>query len=491
MSDEIQELSELLKVRRDKLKELQEKGENPFDITKYNVDSNSRDIAENFEKLNGKVVSIAGRIMSKRLMGKASFCHVQDKEGRVQLYVAKDNLGEDIYNEFKHYDIGDIIGISGEVFETHKGEKSVRVNSIALLSKSLLPLPEKYHGLKDTDLRYRQRYVDLIVNPEVKEVFVKRSKIIKSIRGLLDEKGFMEVDTPILNTIPGGAAARPFATHHNALDIDMYMRIAPELYLKRLIVGGMDRVYEMGRMFRNEGMSIKHNPEYTMMELYQAYADYNDMMDITEELIRNACMVANGTYTIYYQGQELDLEKSFKRISMNDAVLEYAGVDFKQIETTPEAQNIAREKHVQFKETDGIGAILNLFFEKYVEEKLIEPTFVMHHPVEISPLAKRKKDAPDYTERFELFICGREYANAFSELNDPIDQRGRFEHQEKLRAAGDDEANMIDEDFLTALEYGLPPTGGLGVGVDRLIMLLTDSASIRDVILFPTMKPIQ
>jgi len=312
MSDEIQELSELLKVRRDKLKELQEKGENPFDITKYNVDSNSRDIAENFEKLNGKVVSIAGRIMSKRLMGKASFCHVQDKEGRVQLYVAKDNLGEDIYNEFKHYDIGDIIGISGEVFETHKGEKSVRVNSIALLSKSLLPLPEKYHGLKDTDLRYRQRYVDLIVNPEVKEVFVKRSKIIKSIRGLLDEKGFMEVDTPILNTIPGGAAARPFATHHNALDIDMYMRIAPELYLKRLIVGGMDRVYEMGRMFRNEGMSIKHNPEYTMMELYQAYADYNDMMDITEELIRNACMVANGTYTIYYQGQELDLEKSFK-----------------------------------------------------------------------------------------------------------------------------------------------------------------------------------
>ena len=354
-----------------------------------------------------------------------------------------------------------------------------------------MPLPEKYHGLKDTDLRYRQRYVDLIVNPEVKEVFVKRSKIIKSIRGLLDEKGFMEVDTPILNTIPGGAAARPFATHHNALDIDMYMRIAPELYLKRLIVGGMDRVYEMGRMFRNEGMSIKHNPEYTMMELYQAYADYNDMMDITEELIRNACMVANGTYTIYYQGQELDLEKSFKRISMNDAVLEYAGVDFKQIETTPEAQNIAREKHVQFKETDGIGAILNLFFEKYVEEKLIEPTFVMHHPVEISPLAKRKKDAPDYTERFELFICGREYANAFSELNDPIDQRGRFEHQEKLRAAGDDEANMIDEDFLTALEYGLPPTGGLGVGVDRLIMLLTDSASIRDVILFPTMKPIQ
>ena len=491
MSDEIQELSELLKVRRDKLKELQEKGENPFDITKYNVDSNSRDIAENFEKLNGKVVSIAGRIMSKRLMGKASFCHVQDKEGRVQLYVAKDNLGEDIYNEFKHYDIGDIIGISGEVFETHKGEKSVRVNSIALLSKSLLPLPEKYHGLKDTDLRYRQRYVDLIVNPEVKEVFVKRSKIIKSIRGLLDEKGFMEVDTPILNTIPGGAAARPFATHHNALDIDMYMRIAPELYLKRLIVGGMDRVYEMGRMFRNEGMSIKHNPEYTMMELYQAYADYNDMMDITEELIRNACMVANGTYTIYYQGQELDLEKSFKRISMNDAVLEYAGVDFKQIKTTPEAQNIAREKHVQFKETDGIGAILNLFFEKYVEEKLIEPTFVMYHPVEISPLAKRKKDAPDYTERFELFICGREYANAFSELNDPIDQRGRFEHQEKLRAAGDDEANMIDEDFLTALEYGLPPTGGLGVGVDRLIMLLTDSASIRDVILFPTMKPIQ
>ncbi|HCC08342.1 MAG TPA: lysine--tRNA ligase [Clostridiales bacterium] len=490
MSEEVQELSELLKIRREKLKALQDAGRDPFHITKYMIDATSKDVMDDFENIKGKTVSIAGRIMTKRLMGKASFCHVQDKCGQVQLYVAKDNLGEEAYEEFKHYDIGDIVGVKGEVFVTQKGEKSVRVDIVTLLSKSLLPLPEKYHGLKDMELRYRQRYVDLIVNPEVKDTFIKRSKIIKSFRQLLDNKDFIEVETPLLNIIPGGAAAKPFKTHHNALDTEMYLRIAPELYLKRLIVGGMDRVYEIGRLFRNEGISIKHNPEFTSMELYQAYADYNDMMDITEELIRNACIAANGIYKISYQGIELDLEKPFRKMTMEESVKEYAGVDFKTIKTIEDARAAAKEKHVEFKQTDGIGAILNLFFEKFVEEKLVEPTFIMHHPVEISPLAKRKADDSEYTERFELFICGREYANAFSELNDPIDQRGRFEHQESLRATGDDEANMIDEDFLTALEYGLPPTGGLGIGIDRLIMLLTDSASIRDVLLFPTMKPL-
>lgn len=503
MSDQnqVQEnVSELIKVRYDKLAALQEKGKDPFKETKFDVTAHSETAKKDFEALEATgtleehemsertKLSVAGRIMAKRDMGKASFITIQDQEGRIQSYVRKDEIGEDDYADFKKYDIGDIVGITGYIFRTQKGEISVRAKEVTLLSKSLQILPEKYHGLKDVEMRYRQRYVDLIVNPEVKDTFLKRSAIIRSMRNFLDSQNFIEVETPVLHDIAGGAAARPFITHHNALDIDMYMRIAPELKLKRLIVGGFDKVYEIGRVFRNEGMSVRHNPEFTIMELYQAYADFHDMMDITEALIRNASQEVNGTAVIEYDGVTIDLEKPFKRISMVDAVKEYTGVDFRAIKDVEEARAIAKEKHVAFEEHHMKGDILNLFFEEFVEEHLIQPTFITEHPVEISPLAKRKPLDPEYTERFELFIVGREHANAFSELNDPIDQRSRFKRQEELRAAGDDEACEIDEDFLTALEYGLPPTGGLGIGVDRLVMLLTNSASIRDVLLFPTMK---
>lgn len=483
-----EKLNELEKVRYDKLNELQSKGNDPFKITKYEVTAHSAQIFSDFEALEGKEVSIAGRLMSKRDMGKASFIHIQDKDGKIQAYVRKDELGEEDYLSFKKYDIGDIVGVFGIVFRTQKGEISVRASKVTLLSKSLKILPEKYHGLKDTELRYRQRYVDLIVNPEVKETFYKRSAIIREIRSFLDERGYIEVETPVLHSIAGGAAARPFVTHHNALDMDMYMRIAPELKLKRLIVGGFDRVYEIGRVFRNEGMSVRHNPEFTILELYEAYADYHDIMNLTEELIRHAARKVVGTAVVEYNGVTIDLEKPFERLTMVDAVKKYAQVDFDEIADLEETRKLAKEHHIEYELHHGKGDILNLFFEKYVEEHLIQPTFIMDHPVEISPLSKRKPDKPDYTERFELFIVGREHANAFSELNDPIDQRARFMHQEELRAAGDDEANEIDEDFLTALEYGMPPTGGLGIGIDRLVMLLTNSYSIRDVLLFPTMK---
>lgn len=503
MSDQnqVQEnVNELIKVRYDKLNVLQEKGKDPFKITKVNITTHSETAKKNFEAIESTIVedheisdrtfvSVAGRIMAKRDMGKASFITIQDEEGRIQSYVRKDEIGEDDYVDFKKYDIGDIIAIEGHIFRTQKGEISVRAKSVKLVSKSLQILPEKYHGLRDVEMRYRQRYVDLIVNPEVKETFKKRSAIIRSIRNFLDKQNFIEVETPILHDIAGGAAARPFVTHHNALDIDMYMRIAPELKLKRLIVGGFERVYEIGRTFRNEGMSVRHNPEFTMIELYQAYADYNDMMDITEAIVRNACEEVNGTSVIEYDGVTIDLSKPFKRISMVDAVKEETGIDFRAIDLE-EARRLAKEKHIAIEDHHMKGDILNLFFEEFVEEKLIQPTFLTEHPVEISPLAKRKPEDPEYTERFELFIVGREHANAFSELNDPIDQRSRFKRQEELRAAGDDEACEIDEDFLTALEYGLPPTGGMGMGIDRLVMLLTNSASIRDVLLFPTMKPI-
>jgi lysyl-tRNA synthetase class 2 len=485
-----EQLNELLKVRYDKLKELQEKGKDPFKITKFNVTAHSKQILDNFEAYEEKEVIIAGRIMAKRDMGKASFVHIQDGEGKIQSYVRKDALGEEDYTEFKKYDIGDIVGIQGVVFKTQKGEISVRALKVTLLSKSLKILPEKYHGLKDTEVRYRQRYLDLIVNPEVKDTFIKRSRIIAEMRRFLDEKGFLEVETPILHTIAGGAAARPFVTHHNTLDIDMYMRIAPELKLKRLIVGGFDRVYEIGRNFRNEGMSIRHNPEFTMIELYQAYADYHDMMDIAEDMIRHVAHAVLGTGVVSYNGITIDLDQPFARLSMLEAVNTHAKVNFREIQTLEEAREVAKAHHIEFESHHGKGDILNLFFEKYVEEHLVQPTFIIDHPVEISPLSKRKPEDPEYTERFELFIQGREYANAFSELNDPIDQRERFKHQEALREAGDEEATEIDEDFLTALEYGLPPTGGLGMGIDRLVMLLTDSYSIRDVLLFPTMKPI-
>jgi lysyl-tRNA synthetase class 2 len=488
MSEE--ELSEILKVRRDKLKDLREKGKDPFKVLKYNVTNSSKEILDKFDDFEGKQVSLAGRLMSKRGMGKASFCDLQDKEGRIQLYVRVDGIGPDAYEDFKKYDIGDLVGVEGEVFRTRKGEISIKASSVTLLAKSLQPLPEKWHGLRDTDLRYRQRYLDLVVNPEVKKAFIIRSKIIKAIRSYLDDKGFLEVETPLLNVIPGGASARPFITHHNTLDIDLYLRIAPELYLKRLIIGGLEKVYELGRMFRNEGMSIKHNPEFTMLEVYEAYNDYQGMMDLTEDMISTVAQEVLGSTKIIYQGQEIDLAPPWNRITMIDAVKKYTGIDFDAIESDEEAYALAKEKNLHVDSYGSTkGDILNLFFEEFVEEKLIQPTFITDYPVEVSPLTKRKNDRPDLTERFELFITAREMANAYSELNDPIDQRARFYDQMKKREAGDEEANMIDEDFLLALEYGMPPTGGLGIGIDRLVMLLTDSYSIRDIILFPTMKP--
>ena len=485
-----QELSEQNRIRREKLAQMQEEGKDPFQIVKYDVTHHSDEIKENFEELEGKDVCIAGRMMSKRIMGKASFCNIQDRNGNMQSYVSKNDIGEEAYAAFKKYDIGDIIGIKGFVFKTKTGEISVHAKEVVLLSKSLQVLPEKFHGLKDQELRYRQRYVDLIVNPESRDTFIKRSRIITEIRKFLDSKGFLEVETPVLQTIPGGASARPFITHHNTLDIDMYCRIALELPLKRLIVGGFERVYEIGRVFRNEGISVRHNPEFTLMELYQAYTDYNGMMDITEDMFRTVAQNVLGTTTVNYGGHEIRLGEKFARITMVDAVKQHTGIDFDQVKDTEEAKAIAKEKGVEFEDRHQKGDILNLFFEEFVEKNLIQPTFIIDYPVEISPLTKRKPDNPDFTERFELFIVGREYGNAYSELNDPIDQRSRFEYQEFLRENGDDEANMIDEDFLTALEYGMPPTGGLGVGIDRFVMLLTESVSIRDVILFPTMKPL-
>ncbi len=491
MQEQEIDMNQLMKVRREKLDKLKQEGKNPFEITKFNRTHTSKQVVDNYDELEGKDVTVAGRIMAKRIMGKASFVHIQDSEGKIQSYVSINDLGEESYQAFKEDDIGDIVGITGFVFKTRTGEISIHAKELTLLSKSLRPLPEKYHGLKDTDLRYRQRYVDLIVNPEVKDTFLKRTEIIKEIRRILDEKNFLEVETPILNTIAGGASARPFITHHNTLDIDMYLRIANELYLKRLIVGGFDRVYEMGRMFRNEGMDIKHNPEFTNIELYAAFADYHDMMDITEEIVSKTAEKVLGTTKINYQGTDIDLTPNWKRITMIDAIKEQTGVDFNSVETDGEALKIAKELNV---EIDPIktsrGEIINQIFEDKVEETLIQPTFIYDYPVEVSPLTKRKPSDPRLTERFELFIGGREYANAYSELNDPIDQYERFLNQVKQREAGDDEANMMDEDFVTALEYGMPPTGGLGIGVDRLIMLLTDQASIRDILLFPTMKPL-
>ncbi len=485
------DLNQLMKIRREKLEDLQAKGKNPFEITKFNRTNTAYEIKEKFEELDGKDVTVAGRIIAKRIMGKASFCTIQDCDEKIQSYVSINDLGEESYKEFKTYDIGDIIGITGFVFKTKTEEISVHAKSVTLLSKSLRPLPEKFHGLKDPDLRYRQRYTDLIMNPEVKKTFELRSKIIKEMRNFLDSKGYMEVETPILNVVAGGATAKPFITHHNALDIDMYLRIAPELYLKRLIVGGFDKVYEIGRLFRNEGMDLKHNPEFTSMELYSSYEDYNDMMDITEEMVSTIAKNILGTTKISYQGIDIDLTPSWKRITMVDAIKEVTGIDFNTINTDEEALKIAKERKL---EVDDIkktrGNIINIFFEEYVEETLIQPTFICDYPVEVSPLTKRKKEDPRLTERFEVFIGGREYGNAYSELNDPIDQYERFKKQVEAREAGDEEANMMDEDFVQSLEIGLPPTGGLGMGIDRLIMLLTDSASIRDVLLFPTMKPL-
>jgi len=484
-----QELNELLQIRRDKLTELQEKGKDPFEITKFDVSHRSKAIMDNFETLDGLDVTIAGRIMTKRIMGKAMFCHLQDRDGQIQTYVREDMIGEEAYNEFKHYDMGDIVGISGHVFKTNKGEISVKAVTTTLLSKSLQILPEKYHGLKDMDTRYRQRYLDLIVNPEVKETFFKRSQIIKEIRSFLDGREFLEVETPVLTAIPGGAAARPFDTYHNALDLPMHLRISLELPLKRLIVGGFERVYEMGRVFRNEGVSVRHNPEFTLLELYQAYTDYHGMMELTESLFRAVALKVLGTTTVMYDGVEIDLGKPFEKLTMVDAIKKYSGIDFDLINTDEEAKQLAKEKGVHIEKHFKKGEILNKFFEEFAEEHLVQPTFIMDHPIEISPLTKKKPSNPAYTERFELFITKREFANAYSELNDPIDQRSRFEYQELLRAAGDEEANKVDEDFLLSLEYGMPPTGGLGIGIDRLIMLLTDSYSIRDILLFPAMKP--
>ena len=483
-----QDLNQLRKVRREKLAELQQNGRDPFVITKYDQTHHSREIKDNFDELEGKQVSIAGRMMSKRVMGKASFCNVQDLEGNIQSYVARDSIGEENYKEFKKLDVGDVIGIEGEVFKTKTGEMSIHASHVTLLSKSLQILPEKFHGLTNTDTRYRQRYVDLIMNPEVKDTFIKRSRIISAIRKYLDGQGFMEVETPMLVANAGGAAARPFETHFNALNEDLKLRISLELYLKRLIVGGLEKVYEIGRVFRNEGLDTRHNPEFTLMELYQAYTDYNGMMDLTENLYRHVAQEVLGTTKIVYNGIEMDLGKPFERITMVDAVKKYSGVDWNEVETLEQARELAKEHNIEFEERHKKGDILNLFFEEFVEEHLVQPTFVMDHPIEISPLTKKKPENPDYVERFEFFMNGWEMANAYSELNDPIDQRERFKAQEEQLAQGDEEANTTDEDFLNALEIGMPPTGGIGFGIDRMCMLLTDSAAIRDVLLFPTMK---
>ena len=483
-----QDLNQLRKVRREKLAELQGSGKDPFVITKYDQTHHSVEVKENYEELEGKQVSIAGRMMSKRVMGKASFCNVQDLKGNIQSYVARDSIGEENYKEFKKLDVGDVIGIEGEVFKTKTGEISIHASHVTLLSKSLQILPEKFHGLTNTDMRYRQRYVDLIMNPEAKDTFIKRSKIISAIRRYLDGEGFMEVETPMLVANAGGAAARPFETHFNALNEDLKLRISLELYLKRLIVGGLERVYEIGRVFRNEGLDTRHNPEFTLMELYQAYTDYNGMMDLTENLYRHVAQEVLGTTKIVYNGVEMDLGKPFERITMVDAVKKYAGVDWNEVKTLEEARKLADEHHVEYEEHHKKGDILSLFFEEFAEEHLIQPTFVMDHPIEISPLTKKKPENPEYTERFEFFMNGWEMANAYSELNDPIDQRERFKAQEELLAQGDEEANTTDEDFLNALEIGMPPTGGIGFGIDRMVMLLTNSTAIRDVLLFPTMK---
>ena len=485
------DMNHLMKVRKEKLEELQAKGKNPFEITKFNKTHTSMQIKNNYEEYEQKDVTVAGRIIAKRIMGKASFCTIQDNEGKIQSYVSTNDLGEESYKEFKTYDIGDIIGITGFVFKTRTEEISIHAKKVTLLTKSLRPLPEKFHGLKDVDLRYRQRYTDLIVNPEVKDTFVLRSKIFKEIRNFMDKEGYMEVETPMLTTVATGDAARPFITHHNTLDLDMYLRIAPELNLKRLIVGGFDKVFEIGKNFRNEGMDIKHNPEFTNMEFYAAYEDYNDMMDMAEKLISTVAQKVLGTTKITYQGTQIDLTPNWRRITMIDAIKETCGVDFNTIKTDEEARNIAKEKGVEYEEIKNTrGHIINEFFETFVEDTLIQPTFIMDYPVEVSPLTKRKKDAPELVERFELFIGGREYGNAYSELNDPIDQYERFLKQVEAKEKGDEEAGGMDEDFVNALEIGLPPTGGMGIGLDRLVMLLTDSASIRDVLFFPTMKPL-
>ncbi len=486
-----QDVNQLLKVRRDKLREMQDNGNDPFQITKYDVTHHSMEIKEHYDQMEGQKVSIAGRMMFKRVMGKASFCNIQDLQGTIQCYVARDSVGEEPYKAFKKYDIGDIVGVCGEVFKTKTGEISVHATEITLLSKSLQVLPEKFHGLTDTDIRYRQRYVDLIMNPEVKETFIKRSQILKEVRNFLDGRGFMEVETPMLVSNAGGAAARPFETHYNALDEDVKLRISLELYLKRLIVGGLERVYEIGRVFRNEGVDTRHNPEFTLMELYQAYTDYEGMMELTESMFRYVAEKVCGSAVVSYNGTVIDMSKPFARITMTDAVKQYSGVDFSRVETDDEAKRLADEHHIEYEARHKKGDIINLFFEEFCEDKMVQPTFVMDHPVEISPLTKKKPGNPALVERFELFIYGREMCNAYSELNDPIDQRERFVAQEEAFAAGDEEANHTDEDFLNALEIGMPPTGGIGYGIDRLVMLLTDSQAIRDVLLFPTMKSLE
>jgi len=487
-SDE-QKLSDIMLIRMQKLIELQNTNQNPFKFTKYNVTNYSDEIISYFEDFEGKEISIAGRIMSKRVMGKASFCHIQDKDGKIQVYVKVDQVGQQAYDDFKKLDIGDIIGIQGEVFKTHKGEVSIKASRVILLCKSIRPLPEKWHGLTDVEIRYRQRYLDLIVNPDIKKSFVNRSKIVSCIRRFLDNRGFLEVETPLLSTIAGGAAARPFITHHNTLDIDLYLRIAPELYLKRLIVGGIDKVYELGRVFRNEGISIKHNPEFSLLEIYEAYRDYHDMMDLTEELIRTVAKDVIGTTKFIYQDEEIDIGSKWERITMTDAIMKYCKIDFELISTDYEAREVANKAGILVEPNATWGTVVNAFFEEHVEKFLVQPTFIMDYPIEISPFTKRKPNSNRLTERFELFIMRREMANAYSELNDPIDQRERLIIQARQRENGNEEAEMMDEDFVNALEYGMPPTGGLGIGIDRLIMLLTNSYSIRDVILFPTMKP--